>query len=58
MLIVLQVIKWGLVKNLKNVKIVKPYIELSKNIYTHVENDIAIYVKDGIFQQKNALFSQ
>ena len=58
MLIVLQVIKWGLVKNLKNVKIVKRYIELSKNIYTHVENDIAIYVKDGIFQQKNALFSQ
>lgn len=58
MLIVLQVIKWGLVKNLKNAKIVKLYIELSKNIYTHVENDIAIYVKDGIFQQKNALFSQ
>ena len=58
MLIVLQVIKWGLVKNLKNAKIVKLYIELSKNIYTHVENDIAIYVKDGIFQQKNALFNQ
>ena len=58
MLIVLQVIKWGLVKNLKNAKIVKLYIELSKNIYTHVENVIVIYVKDGMFQQKNVLFNQ
>ena len=58
MLIALQVIKWDLAKNLKNAKIAKLYIELSKNIYTHVENDIAIYVKGGMFQQKNVLFSQ